>query len=70
MSPYGVGTNVYTTVLAYRSDAFKGRKAPQSWADFWNFYYIPETREQGGATATSLLPAAIRPAPGSSFTSL
>src|SRR5438552_5117518 len=32
MSPYGVGTNVYTTVLAYRSDAFKGRKAPQSWA--------------------------------------
>jgi putative spermidine/putrescine transport system substrate-binding protein len=36
MSPYGVGTNVYTTVLAYRSDAFKGRKAPASWADFWN----------------------------------
>ncbi|AKJ68458.1 dehydrogenase [Pandoraea thiooxydans] len=36
MSPYGVGTNVYTTVLAYRTDAFKGRKAPQSWADFWN----------------------------------
>jgi putative spermidine/putrescine transport system substrate-binding protein len=36
MSPYGVGTNVYTTVLAYRGDAFKGRKAPASWADFWN----------------------------------
>jgi putative spermidine/putrescine transport system substrate-binding protein len=36
MSPYGVGTNVYTTVLAYRSDAFKGRQAPASWADFWN----------------------------------
>jgi putative spermidine/putrescine transport system substrate-binding protein len=36
MSPYGVGTNVYTTVLAYRTDAFKGRKAPASWADFWN----------------------------------
>src|SRR2546428_2539210 len=35
-----------------------------SWADSWNFYYIPETREQGGATATSLLPAAIRLAPG------
>lgn len=36
MSPYAVGTNVYTTLLAYRKDAFKGRKAPQSWADFWN----------------------------------
>ena len=36
MSPYGVGTNVYTTVLAYRADAFKGRREPRSWADFWN----------------------------------
>ena len=36
MSPYGVPTNVYSTVLAYRTDAFKGRKAPNSWADFWN----------------------------------
>ena len=33
MSPYGVGTNVYATVLAYRTDAFKNRKAPSSWAD-------------------------------------
>jgi putative spermidine/putrescine transport system substrate-binding protein len=33
MSPYGVATNIYTTVLAYRTDAFKGRKAPSSWAD-------------------------------------
>lgn len=44
MSPYGVGTNVYTTVLAYRSDAFKGRKAPQSWADLWNVQEIPGRR--------------------------
>jgi putative spermidine/putrescine transport system substrate-binding protein len=36
MSPYGVGTNVYSTVLAYRTDAFKNRKAPNSWADLWN----------------------------------
>jgi putative spermidine/putrescine transport system substrate-binding protein len=44
MSPYGVGTNVYTTVLAYRSDALKGRKAPASWADFWNTKDFPGRR--------------------------
>ncbi|TDT99638.1 putative spermidine/putrescine transport system substrate-binding protein [Azorhizobium sp. AG788] len=44
MSPYGVGTNVYTTVLAYRSDAFQGKKAPKSWADFWNVKDFPGRR--------------------------
>ena len=44
MSPYGVGTNVYSTVLAYRTDAFKGRKAPSSWADFWNVKDFPGRR--------------------------
>ena len=44
MSPYGVGTNIYTTVLAYRSDAFKGRKAPASWADLWDVKGIPGRR--------------------------
>lgn len=44
MSPYGVGTNVYSTVLAYRTDAFKGRKAPNSWADFWNVKDFPGRR--------------------------
>lgn len=44
MSPYGVGNNVYTTVLAYRTDAFKGRRAPASWADFWNIKEIPGRR--------------------------
>ena len=44
MSPYGVGTNVYTTVLAYRNEAFKGRKAPNSWADFWNTKDFPGRR--------------------------
>lgn len=44
MSPYGVGTNVYTTVLAYRTDAFKGRKAPNSWADLWNAREFPGRR--------------------------
>ncbi len=44
MSPYGVGTNVYSTLLAYRTDAFKGRKAPGSWADFWNVKEFPARR--------------------------
>ncbi|WP_445657663.1 ABC transporter substrate-binding protein [Achromobacter sp. NCFB-sbj8-Ac1-l] len=44
MSPYGVGNNVYTTVLAYRTDAFKGRRAPASWADFWDVKNIPGRR--------------------------
>jgi len=44
MSPYGVATNVYSTVLAYRTDAFKGRKAPDSWADFWNVKDFPGRR--------------------------
>ena len=44
MSPYGVGTNVYSTVLAYRTDAFKGRTAPASWADLWNVKEIPGRR--------------------------
>jgi len=44
MSPYGVGTNVYTTVLAVRTDAFKGRAAPASWADFWDVKNFPARR--------------------------
>ncbi|SDV50591.1 ABC transporter substrate-binding protein [Chitinasiproducens palmae] len=44
MSDYAVGTNVYTTVLAYRTDAFKGRKAPTSWADMWNVKDFPGRR--------------------------
>lgn len=44
MTPFGVGHNVYTTVLAYRKDAFKGRKEPKSWADFWNVKDFPGRR--------------------------
>lgn len=43
-NPYGVATNVYSTVLAYRTDAFKGRKAPSSWADLWNVKEFPGRR--------------------------
>ncbi len=44
MSPYGVGTNIYSTVLAYRNDTFKGKRAPASWADLWNVKDVPGRR--------------------------
>jgi putative spermidine/putrescine transport system substrate-binding protein len=44
LSDYGVGTNVYTTVLAYRSDAFEGADAPKSWADFYDVGKYPGRR--------------------------
>ncbi|BBO59944.1 ABC transporter substrate-binding protein [Mycoavidus sp. B2-EB] len=43
ISPYGVGTNVYTTVLAYRTDIFRKRQ-PQTWEDFWNINTFPGRR--------------------------
>ncbi|MCX8566884.1 MAG: putative spermidine/putrescine transport system substrate-binding protein [Glomeribacter sp. 1016415] len=43
-SQYGVGTNAYATVLAYRTDAFKGRQAPQLWKDFWDVKGFPGRR--------------------------
>jgi putative spermidine/putrescine transport system substrate-binding protein len=36
MTPYCVGDDVYSTILSYRTDAFKGRKAPVTWADLWD----------------------------------
>lgn len=44
MSSYGVGSNVYSTVLAYRTDKFKGRPAPKSWQDFWDVKNYPGRR--------------------------
>ena len=32
------------SMVAYRTDAFKGRKAPNSWADFWNVKDFPGRR--------------------------
>lgn len=43
-SLYGVGTNVCSTVLAYRTDAFKGRQAPQTWKDIWDIDNFPGRR--------------------------
>ncbi len=43
-SPYGVGVNAYTVVLAYRKDAFKNRPIPQTWRDFWDVKNFPGRR--------------------------
>lgn len=34
-SPVFLGTDTYSTILAYRTDTIKGA-GPESWADFWN----------------------------------
>ncbi|MFF2653557.1 ABC transporter substrate-binding protein [Streptomyces sp. NPDC058045] len=38
-----VGKNYWASVMAYRTDAFGGRK-PSSWADFWNTKAFPGNR--------------------------
>lgn len=43
ISPVWMGTDVYSTVFAYRNDKFAGN-APQSWADFWNVQKFPGRR--------------------------
>lgn len=41
---YSVGYISYSTVLAYRTDAFDPASAPKSWADFWNTDKYPGER--------------------------
>jgi putative spermidine/putrescine transport system substrate-binding protein len=41
---YSVGYISYSTVLAYRTDAFKGKKVPKTWADFWDTKKYPGQR--------------------------
>lgn len=43
LSPYGVGTNIYSTVLAYRTNTFK-KRAPQTWSDLWDVNRFPGRR--------------------------
>jgi putative spermidine/putrescine transport system substrate-binding protein len=43
-TPYFVGNDVYTAILAYRTDAFRGRKVPASWKDLWDVGGIPGRR--------------------------
>lgn len=44
LSDYSVGMNVYSIVLAYRTDAFKGRLTPKTWKDFWDAKNFPGRR--------------------------
>jgi putative spermidine/putrescine transport system substrate-binding protein len=39
-----LGVDVYSTVLAYRTDTFTAGKGPQSWADFWDVKKFPGRR--------------------------
>jgi putative spermidine/putrescine transport system substrate-binding protein len=41
---YNYGNDVYTAILAYRTEVFKGKKAPASWKDLWDAAGIPGRR--------------------------
>ncbi len=43
VAPNFMGVDVYSTVLAYRSDKY-GKNPPSSWADFWNVEKFPGRR--------------------------
>ena len=43
-SPHFIGNDVYANVIAYRTKAFVGRRAPRNWADFWNVKAFPGRR--------------------------
>lgn len=44
VTPHNYGNDVYTAILAYRTDAFKGKKAPATWKDFWDVKGFPGRR--------------------------
>jgi putative spermidine/putrescine transport system substrate-binding protein len=43
LTSYGVGKEYWASVMAYRTDAFGGRR-PESWADFWDTGAFPGSR--------------------------
>jgi putative spermidine/putrescine transport system substrate-binding protein len=42
--PYGIASDFYSVVMVWRTEAFKGRETPKSWADFWNVQRFPGRR--------------------------
>ena len=44
ITPNFLGLDVYSTILAYRTDTLGADKGPQSWADFWNVKKFPGRR--------------------------
>lgn len=49
LTSHGVGKNYWANVMAYRTDAFGGKK-PESWADFWDTTAFPGSRAMQSAT--------------------
>lgn len=43
-TPYGVGVATFGLVLAYNTDAFKGKPHPTKWTDMWDFDKFPGKR--------------------------
>lgn len=41
---YGIASDFYSVVLVWRTEAFKGRPQPKSWADFWDVQRFPGRR--------------------------
>lgn len=43
-SPVVFASSVYTTIIGYRTDVFKGGNHPKSWADWWDVKKFPGAR--------------------------
>lgn len=43
-SPHVFASSVYTTIIGYRTDVFKGGTHPKSWADWWDVKKFPGAR--------------------------
>src|SRR5258708_32876036 len=43
-SPYVFASSVYTTIIGYRTDVFKGGSHPKTWAEWWDAKKFPGAR--------------------------
>jgi len=43
-NPYVFASSVYTTIIGYRTDVFKGGTHPKSWAEWWDVKKFPGAR--------------------------
>ena len=43
-NPFVFASSVYTTIIGYRTDVFKGGTHPKSWADWWDVKKFPGAR--------------------------
>jgi putative spermidine/putrescine transport system substrate-binding protein len=46
--------SVYSTIMGYRTDAFKDGKGPKSWADFWDVKRFPGPRSMQNSPVDNL----------------